>query len=254
MGTCELIPSIGAAVVTPLSIPTLTGWYDFSDIATLFQDTARATPVTADAQLIGSVADKSGGGRHLARGGAAGTEPVYKAAIRNGRSISRWDSTKWMLSGTTFAADTEQTIIVVANNTGGTTLMSPWSRSNNTNNRFTGNWNNSVNSLGAFFGTGAGSYSELWASATTGWVVVTTIVNNTGPISQVYGDRTLRSSATGTPSVILGTQTAIGSRQIGSLSNGFNSDIGEVLVFSTALGTADRVAAETFLKARWGTA
>lgn len=77
----------------PNHIANLGFWYDFSDIRTLYQDTARATPVTADGQLIGSVADKSSIAVHLTRGSGAGTEPVYKANIRNGNSVSRHDGT-----------------------------------------------------------------------------------------------------------------------------------------------------------------
>lgn len=41
------------------------GFYDISDIATLFQDIAGTTPVTTTGQTVGKVLDKSGRGRHL---------------------------------------------------------------------------------------------------------------------------------------------------------------------------------------------
>lgn len=41
------------------------GWYDSTDISTLFQDSARTIPVTTAGQAIGGVADKSGNGLHL---------------------------------------------------------------------------------------------------------------------------------------------------------------------------------------------
>jgi hypothetical protein len=40
-------------------------WYDPSDLATLFQDSAGTTPVTAVEQPVGRILDKSGGGNHL---------------------------------------------------------------------------------------------------------------------------------------------------------------------------------------------
>jgi hypothetical protein len=52
------------------------GWYDPSDLTTLFQDTAGLTPVTATGQSVGRMLDKSGRGNHLT---ATGTErPTYQ--------------------------------------------------------------------------------------------------------------------------------------------------------------------------------
>lgn len=42
------------------------GWYDPSDLSTLFQDTAGTVPVTASGQSVGLIRDKSGNGLHLA--------------------------------------------------------------------------------------------------------------------------------------------------------------------------------------------
>ena len=54
-------------------------WYDFSDLSTLFQDSAGTTPVTADGQSIGKVLDKSGRGNHLIQ--ATGSlKPIYKTS------------------------------------------------------------------------------------------------------------------------------------------------------------------------------
>jgi hypothetical protein len=40
------------------------GWYDVSDMSTLFQDSAGTTPVTAVEQPVGRILDKSGRGNH----------------------------------------------------------------------------------------------------------------------------------------------------------------------------------------------
>lgn len=52
------------------------GWYDPSDISTLWQDSARTTPVTASGQPVGAMDDKSGNGRHLLQATAA-ARPTY---------------------------------------------------------------------------------------------------------------------------------------------------------------------------------
>ncbi len=53
------------------------GWYDPSDLSTLWQDESATTPVTADGQSVQRIDDKSGNGNHLTVV-AAGEAPVYK--------------------------------------------------------------------------------------------------------------------------------------------------------------------------------
>ena len=54
------------------------GMWDFTDMATLFQDSAGATPVTALTQPIGRMLDISGNGNHLLQA-TAGARPQYTA-------------------------------------------------------------------------------------------------------------------------------------------------------------------------------
>lgn len=63
---------------SPLSLSPL-AWYDPSDLATLWQDTAATTPVTADGQAVARIDDKSGNGRHMTQATAA-ARPLYKTA------------------------------------------------------------------------------------------------------------------------------------------------------------------------------
>ena len=51
--------------------------YDFSDISTMFQDTAGTTPVTAVDQLVARVNDLSGNGNHLIQS-TSGSRPILK--------------------------------------------------------------------------------------------------------------------------------------------------------------------------------
>lgn len=63
---------------TPIDPATLspTGWYDPSDLSTLWQDTAATSPVTTDGQSVARINDKSGNGRNLTQASAGG-RPIY---------------------------------------------------------------------------------------------------------------------------------------------------------------------------------
>ena len=55
------------------------GMWDFTDTATLFQDSAGTTPVTAASQPVGRVLDKSGQGNHFIQSTSA-SRPAYNGA------------------------------------------------------------------------------------------------------------------------------------------------------------------------------
>jgi hypothetical protein len=55
----------------------LKGWWEPADISTLFQDTAAATPISADLQTLGRINDKSGNGLNLTQATAA-NRPTYR--------------------------------------------------------------------------------------------------------------------------------------------------------------------------------
>lgn len=54
-------------------------WYDPSDLSTLWQDSARTIPVTADGDPVGAMDDKSGNGHHALQANSS-KRPVYKTA------------------------------------------------------------------------------------------------------------------------------------------------------------------------------
>lgn len=80
----------GAAAIAAIQPNVVTGlltWHDFSLISTLFVDAAKTTPVTADADLIGAVEDRSGNGRDATQA-TGGKLPYYKTNIQNGLSMA----------------------------------------------------------------------------------------------------------------------------------------------------------------------
>ena len=60
------------------------GWYDPSDLTTMFQDTAGTVPVTATGQTVARINDKSGRGNHLTQATAA-SRPIYGIEPFGGR-------------------------------------------------------------------------------------------------------------------------------------------------------------------------
>lgn len=73
----------GTPIWTPASLFAkyggIGGYWDFTDMTTLFQDSAGTTPVTAASQPVGRVLDQSGQGNHLTTGSAS-TRPQYNGA------------------------------------------------------------------------------------------------------------------------------------------------------------------------------
>ncbi|QPC43483.1 hypothetical protein HW532_12730 [Kaustia mangrovi] len=53
------------------------GWWDPSDLSTLFQDAAGTTPVTQDGDPVGLMLDKSGAGNHASQP-TAGDRPTFR--------------------------------------------------------------------------------------------------------------------------------------------------------------------------------
>lgn len=58
---------------------TLTGWWDPSDLSTMWQDTAGTTPVTADGDVVARIDDKSGNSRNFTQS-TSGARPVYRTS------------------------------------------------------------------------------------------------------------------------------------------------------------------------------
>ena len=97
----------------PNEIANLEIWLDANDISTLWQDSAKTTPVTADSDVVGAWEDKSGNGNDLTQVTTA-NKPLYKTGQANGKAVIRGDGTDDYLSVSGLAADATRTFIVVA--------------------------------------------------------------------------------------------------------------------------------------------
>lgn len=78
-----------AAAFSPLDLSPVV-WVDFGSADDLYQDAAKATPVSSNNDPVGAAADKSGNGNDWTQSTTA-SKPTYKTAIQNGLSAAYCD-------------------------------------------------------------------------------------------------------------------------------------------------------------------
>lgn len=226
---------------SPKSIPGLALWLDASAIGSLFQDTNAATASTANPNPVGYWKDLSGNGKHATQG-TANNRPIISPALRNGKTVLRFDGLN-SLDGDFlgFTATAMQTVFAVCyvntasgslNSLIGNTSGSPdIRRDSNTSpsSRWRGlgaetNLDDFTNPTGSQFRVNGVSTSNV---AEQTWHLVTAI------------------RATGT-----GTMNQIARSQFQARS--FGGDIAEFVCYSTSLTDKQRDVVERWLGNKWG--
>jgi hypothetical protein len=91
-------PEPPAGVYHPANDTNLGFWVDASDTATLFQDTARTIPVTANGESVAAWVDKGPNGWHLSSTTGNNGRPLYRTAQQNGKPAVRFDGNSDSLS------------------------------------------------------------------------------------------------------------------------------------------------------------
>ena len=89
----------------------LVGWWDTSDTALLWQDTAATLPATQVGDTVNRIDDKSGNGNHLVTGGA------FPSAGTLAADAVDWDGGKYIIAALS-AQDTDMEIHAVVENEG----------------------------------------------------------------------------------------------------------------------------------------
>lgn len=112
-----------SSTVTPITA-NLVSWYDASDAATLFEDSAGTTPAADNADVIGRWADKSGNNYHITQGTTA-DKPTLRTAVQNSKNVVRADGSTDFLSNTSYPdfGDVYTVYVVAKNTTGGDTTQ-----------------------------------------------------------------------------------------------------------------------------------
>jgi len=201
-------------------------WLDFSDVTTLFQDTARTNAITADAQMIKGVTDKSGTGNH---GIEATNGPTYKVNILNGKSIARF-SGGVTLSDTSITSIPQPYSIVVVFKPNGVASQQYMIR------------NSGFNVMLRIEATGVitlHSGASIATAATTAvWQMISGVFN--GASSKVYKNGAEAASGNG------------GSLAVAdyALAPNLAGDVAEIFIVAS-LSVAGRQALENYLNTKW---
>lgn len=229
----------GSPPFTPTSIAGLVAWFDFSDITTLWKDTGRTSAVTADADIIKGVTDKSTSGWHLSE---ATNGPTYKVNITGGKSVARFNGTTSVLAGAAVTASQPNTLLIVTKQVAhhgsvGTGFVDgTTARQIVYSDQATNKWSYYAGTLQV----------SATSSDTTTFHVHSVVFNGVSSSYRVDGT----SVSTANPGANALTALVLGRD---STTNFFQIDLGEWLLYTGAVSTPNLVLLEAYLKAKWGT-
>jgi len=239
-----LLPHItysSVASFNPFDYGTVHLWLDGADADTLYTD-AGVTKVSADGQAVYRWVDKSGNANH-ANQITAGSRPLYKTAIQNGRSVLRFDGgDDNFLVNFSLPAGNWTFFFAV-----GGALPSG------------GSYNYLVDSeIGRFIIAQLGDtasnvqwYDGAWkgaAAASGAWQCLTFCMDNAGASVRRNGVQISTGSYT---QKALGGSTRIGSNYVPDGSY-IAMDLCEMIVYGGALSAGNRQPVESYLMSKWG--
>jgi hypothetical protein len=222
-------------------------WFDFSDIATLHQTNDTSTPVTADGQTIGYVADKSGSGNHATQ--ATDTKrPLYKTSIQNGKSVARLDGTDDHLAFSVSAGAAKHWFLVARKRS-----------APNTSPAYLWQHDGAESQVGTdsdFSAAGAWYWAPQALDVVTDVGVANVQVTHLLELKFasaasliIYANSTQTASIDPDNGYATNTTCTLGDRVAGSRAADY--DIMEVLMFASALSDADRALVESYLNTKW---
>lgn len=244
-----------SAAFSPLDLsPVL--WLDFSDASTLYQDSAKTTPTASDGDVIGAAEDKSGNGNDATQGTTA-NKPLYKTGIQNGRSAGLWDGVDDYLqaaSNSVLDFTTESLSGLVVWKASGVTDDYAFSKFPAAGYRFT----SLAGPERLRFQASDGAAETKAENATVSvFHLAAFILDRDNDLAYLYRNGTELGSAadfSGLTGSITNTNTfTVGqnSANLGSTTNDLDGYMCEILLFPTALSTADRQSLETYLNDKW---
>lgn len=231
----------GSAAFSPSDIAGLQEWWKGD--GTLWQDSARTTPASADGDPVGAWDDASGNGRNATQA-TAGARPSLQTAELNGLPVVRFvaaSSTRLTFTAHTgFSAISIFGVVKRAATSGDHTVLSLGKTLIRIDQTVNGNleWYPDTDT----------TVIDAQDVADTDWHLIAVLQSSTD-----YEIRLDLASVTGTTVVV---DPADRTDAIGSFEGGvlwfMDGDIAELLVYDSDLSDADRDAVEGYLNAKWG--
>jgi len=239
----------GAAAFSPDDLANLQEWLDFSDVTTLWTDSARSDQVDADGDVIGYMDDKSGNGNDVLQATTA-KKGIYKVNIQNSLAIGRWDGGDDALAGSAISAfDGDFTAFWVSKEIGD--IGTPFSSDDTANDKFA-----SYHHIGSpyYLGTydpSVGDTKLVVADGATSADFYVFALQVDGTSFTGYRNGTLQADSHTISGSVPNTTFLVGAQQDGVLGV-FDGDLAEILVYSAALSSADITQVNNYLLAKWG--
>lgn len=226
----------------PTEIANLKLWVDATDLSTLFQDSAKTTPVASDGDRIGAWVDKSGQGNDLLQASAS-NRPEYKASGIGGLPAYHCLATGTTFMRAAFTLAQPHSIYVVLSNTknsGTSHVIGGVSANAGVLYR-----NGNPNELQLFSGSLG---PKLFALGTEDALISAFFSGASSSIQENTGTPATGNPGTGSPGGI--TVTASNS----SDQPATGTYVGEICVFSSALSSGDKDTLQAYLMDKWGLA
>lgn len=238
---------------SPAIVSGLTGWWDASDSATLFDATTGGSTVAAD----GGVArweDKSGSGRHWVQGSSI-ARPSRKTSVLNALDVIRLDgsddrmsSSEWSWSSITSGSAWSAFAVAKA-----TAIQT-----NSTTNSNQAIVSDDSSAKAAFLFRATGVVGGMVLDSVFNQTTVSYTENTWGVFSLTFtanGDFSARvNGGTAGTSAVGSMLIEGGTPYLGFVPSGsryFNGDVGELVFFNVALSVDDREAVESYLMDKW---
>lgn len=238
------------AVSAPTEISGCVGWYDFSDSSSL----------TVTSGSIDACNDKSGNGFHLSA--SSTNRPTLASAVRNGRNAAEFDGVNDLMTATFSGTYTAATVfaVVYPDTAGGGSLGRILTRGasnlaydgTNTALRYNAPFTGATGNGGQRTANGSAAQDQ-WHLASFTWNGGLNVATDITPyLSGVTSNAALTGtgdavSTTGINDFILGNRSLAD-----GADRGWDGYIGEIIIFNTALSTANRARVEAYLAAKWG--
>ena len=243
-------------VFDPTTISGLKLWLDAGDPNYLFTSTFCTIKVSNSSDPVACWGDKSGNNYNAIQA-IRGNQPLYITNVLNGKPVVRFNGSSSYLNGVTIPGlnSTSMSIFVVMS--GASTALSDWSSPFNIGcypSQFAfARWLSNGTFEVANTGMGsAGLYSTPGSFPNSGFpYTVFEYVKNFNVASTIYANGAYLNSVASGAGFTNGNYS-IGENNGGCYYSYYAGDIAEMIIYNSALSTADRQSVENYLKTKYG--